>query len=75
MSIKTVKNYLRIVIQNRVSESVLSRNKMLSTTKDNTKLHGFGIQSVESTVEKNDGMFSFYEESGWFVADVMLKLS
>ena len=48
---------------------------MLSTTKDNTKLHGFGIQSVESTVEKNDGMFSFYEESGWFVADVMLKLS
>ena len=75
VSIKTVKNYLRIVIQNRVSESVLSRNKMLSTTKDNTKLHGFGIQSVESTVEKNDGMFSFYEESGWFVADVMLKLS
>ena len=75
VSIKKARNYLRIVIQNKVSSSVLEKNKMLSTTKENNKIHGFGIQSVENTVEKNDGMYSFYEEKGWFVADVMLKLS
>ncbi len=75
VSIKKARNYLRIVIQNKVSSSVLEKNKMLSTTKDNNKIHGFGIQSVENTIEKNDGMYSFYEEKGWFVADVMLKLS
>ena len=75
VSIKKVRNYLRIVIQNKVSSSVLDNNKMLSTTKENSKIHGFGIQSVENTVDKNNGMYSFYEEKGWFVADVMLKLS
>ena len=75
VSINKTRNYLRIVIQNKVSSSVLEKNKMLSTTKENNKIHGFGIQSVENTIEKNDGMYSFYEEKGWFVADVMLKLS
>lgn len=74
LSINTVKNYLHVVIQNRISQSVLDHNKDLSTTKDNNRMHGFGVQSVENAVEKNDGMYSFYEDKGWFVADVMLKI-
>ena len=75
LSISTTGNYLRITVQNKISESVLEHNKNLNSSKECSKLHGFGIQSVKETVQKNDGMQEFYEEKGWFIADVMLKIN
>lgn len=75
LSISTLGNYLHITVQNMISRSVLRSNKPLKTSKANTKLHGFGIRSVTETVQKNDGMMDFYEEDGWFVADIMVKLN
>ena len=74
LSISTVGNYLRITVQNSISKSVLQNNKDLKTSKDKPRLHGFGIQSITETVEKNDGMLEFYEEDRWFVADIMVKI-
>lgn len=74
LSMEIVGNYFRIVVQNQIAESVLKNNKKLGTTKKNQKIHGFGLQSVEDAVERNDGMSNFSEENGWFVADVMLKI-
>ncbi len=74
LSMEIVGNYFRIVVQNQIAESVLKNNKKLGTTKKNRKIHGFGLQSVEDAVERNDGMSNFSEENGWFVADVMLKI-
>lgn len=74
LSIEIIGNYFRIVVQNQIAESVLKNNKELGTTKKNRKIHGFGLQSVEDAVERNDGMSNFSEENGWFVADVMLKI-
>ena len=74
LSMEIIGNYFRIVVQNQIAESVLKNNKELGTTKKNRKIHGFGLQSVEDAVERNDGMSNFSEENGWFVADVMLKI-
>ena len=74
LSMEIIGNYFRIVVQNQIAESVLKNNKKLGTTKKNRKIHGFGLQSVEDAVERNDGMSNFSEENGWFVADVMLKI-
>lgn len=74
LSISIAGNYMHITIQNLISKSVLHSNKLLKTSKPDTKLHGFGIQSVTETVERNDGMMDFYEEDCWFVADIMVKL-
>lgn len=74
LSISTVGNYMYITIQNLISKSVLQSNKPLNTSKPNAKLHGFGIQSITQTVQKNDGMMNFYEDDCWFVADIMVKL-
>lgn len=74
LSMEIIGNYFRIVVQNQITESVLKNNKKLGTTKKNRKIHGFGLQSVEDAVERNDGMSNFSEENGWFVADVMLKI-
>ena len=46
----------------------------LKTTKENSKLHGFGIKSVKNALKKYNGDLSLeYErESGEFIATVML---
>ena len=74
LSISTVGGYLRIILKNKISDSVLEGNKALKTSKQDKKLHGFGILSVSETVQKNDGMQEFYEEKGWFVANILLKI-
>lgn len=75
LSIVTYGNYLRITIQNTITESVLQKNKALRTSKPNARLHGYGIQSITETVQKHDGMMEFYEEDNWFIADIMVKLN
>lgn len=74
LSISIIGGYLRIILKNKISSPVLKNNKLLKTSKSNEKLHGFGIMSISETVQKNDGMQEFYEENGWFIANVLLKI-
>lgn len=73
VTIKNNKNYLCITIKNRIDTSVLDKNEQLKTTKSDKSRHGFGLYSIAQIVEKYDGMKSFYEKNGCFVADIWLK--
>lgn len=46
----------------------------LKTTKENSKLHGFGIKSVKNALKKYNGDLSleYDHKSGEFIATVML---
>lgn len=55
--------------------SIVSAVSMLITTKKDKTAHGFGVASVKMLAEKYNGMTSFYERNGQFIADVWLKLS
>ena len=66
-------NYkLIITVSNTVSESVLSKNPDLRSTKDLSELHGFGLKSMRSVVQKYDGIIDFYEENLIFICRVVL---
>ena len=69
------RNYYCIRVANQIEKSVLESNPMLITTKKDKTAHGFGVASVKMLAEKYDGMTSFYERNGQFIADVWLKLS
>lgn len=71
--VTTKMNYLSIVIANRIEKSVLQKNRLLKTTKNDSLNHGLGIKSVNQICEKYDGMIDYYERENMFVADVMLK--
>lgn len=73
MMVTTKMNYLSIVIANRIEKSVLQKNRLLKTTKNDSLNHGLGIKSVNQICEKYDGMIDYYERENMFVADVMLK--
>lgn len=73
VSIRNEKNYLCIVIRNRIENSVLEENGQLLTTKADKSKHGLGVYSISQIVDKYDGMKSYYEKNGYFVADIWLK--
>lgn len=69
------RNYYCIRVANQIEKSVLESNPMLITTKKDKTAHGFGVASIKMLAEKYNGMTSFYERNGQFIADVWLKLS
>lgn len=73
VSIRNEKNYLRIMIRNRIKNSVLEENGQLHTTKPDKSRHGLGVYSISQIVDKYDGMKSYYEKNGYFVADIWMK--
>ena len=73
VSIRNEKNYLCILIRNRIESSVLEENGQLHTTKKDKSKHGLGVYSISQIVDKYDGMKTYYEKNGYFVADIWLK--
>ena len=68
-------NFSIIVITNSCGiQPEFSSSGELKTTKENPKLHGFGIKSVKNALKKYDGDLSLeYDgKSGEFIATVML---
>ena len=50
----------------------VTENKVMSTTKPDKELHGWGLKSVITAVEKYDGTFGYECKDGLFTATAML---
>ena len=48
------------------------KNPTLSTTKEDTEDHGFGIENIRRSVEKMGGSIQFSWEKDWFTAKIIL---
>ena len=67
------KNYFCISVKNPIVESVLIKNPLLATTKQDRDMHGFGVESVKLLAEKYNGITKFKEDGLVFIAEVWLK--
>lgn len=76
VDVRKQKSYISIVIKNSISESVLTNNPELKTTKTNSEgIHGFGTKSVDMIVKKYSGMIDYYENEGKeFCCDILLSI-
>lgn len=61
---------LHMIVKNRVSTSVLFRNPGLKTCKQDSKLHGIGLESVRRTVLQWNGVMEIFEENGMFIVQI-----
>lgn len=70
-------SYNVIIISNSCDNEPMSNGKHLVTTKEDHKLHGFGLKSVEKTLKKYHGDFNWdYDaEKQLFLATVMIGAS
>lgn len=72
--INPYKEYLFIEILNPSIVNPIDEEGRLITTKQDKEKHGFGIKSMESAVEKYDGMLSYEYNNGEFVLNIMLPI-
>lgn len=75
LAVEVLGTYLHITIQNRIQTSVLINGEFPKTTKFDNMNHGLGIYSINETIAQNNGAIEFYEQDGWFVADVLMQSS
>lgn len=72
IQIEKKRGYETIVVKNTIASSVLESNPELKSAKPDAGAHGCGIPQIKQIVEKYGGLHRFYEESGMFVAAVMV---
>ena len=72
IDIQTNNDYLIILICNSIESDVLKHNENLATSKANKEMHGIGIKSIRSIVNKHNGMIDFYEEKNEFCCHIMI---
>ena len=70
----TRNSYSVIIISNSCNARPEARESRLLTTKEDKRLHGFGLKSVKNTLEKYGGDYSwdYYEDRQLFVVTVMI---
>lgn len=68
------KDYLFIEISNPSIINPIDEDGKLRTTKKDKENHGFGIKSIESVVEKYNGMLSYEYVNGKFILNIMVPL-
>lgn len=72
VSIRSDESTVLVIIANSIAKSVLSTNKELRSTKDNSSRHGYGVKTICSIAEKYSGKASFNEEGNMFYCQAMM---
>lgn len=68
------KQFLRIRIENYCEEKPAFRNGMPVTTKKDKRFHGFGMKSMQKTVEKYGGSVVAGLADNWFELKILIPL-
>ena len=66
------KQFVRIRTENYCDEKIQFNNGMPVTTKKDRSLHGYGMKSIKSTVEKYHGSVVAAQENNWFELKILL---
>ena len=66
------KQFVRIRTENYCDEKIYFKNGMPVTTKKDRRLHGYGMKSIKSTVEKYYGSVVAAQENNWFELKILL---
>lgn len=72
VEMRSTDDKLTVCVKNRIDTSVLSKNPKLKTSKNDPNEHGFGITTIREIAEKYDGTADFYEDNGYFIAQIVL---
>ena len=73
LTVSAQKGFVFIKIEN-YCEAEISKNEedLITTTKKDSKNHGFGLKSIRTAVEKYDGSVAFGVQQNWFELKILL---
>lgn len=74
LAVAKQKGFLRIRVENCYNGELKFEKGVPVTTKTDSKYHGIGIKSIQSTVRKYDGSTTIHAENGWFEMRILIPL-
>ncbi len=72
LAVSVKKSFLSIRLSNQYLEDLYMKNGLPQTTKNNKNLHGFGLKSIQSTVNKYDGVFAMETKNNTFSIRILI---
>lgn len=72
LNVSSMKGFIRILAENRYDGEVILKNGYPETTKKDERYHGYGVRSMEKTVERYGGSLRVGTEDGWFRLSILL---
>lgn len=73
LTIGVRKAFTYIIVENSIRESVLAKNPMLETDKEDKAAHGFGIMSIRKIADKYKGSVEWKENKQFFIVEIWLE--
>lgn len=70
LAVRNINDMLIIKISNNLEEIPIKKGDIFVSTKNDLKNHGWGIQSVISAVESNNGVITYHFDENDFVVNV-----
>lgn len=74
LSVATHKNFLRIRVENYCEEKLKFKNGLPVTTKEDKRLHGFGLKSIQNTVKRYGGSVTAELCNNWFEIRILIPI-
>jgi len=68
----TYKDDVNLIVENAIQESVLKKNPLLKTTKEDKKHHGIGMESIREIVKQEEGTIDILEERQHFIIHILI---
>ncbi|MCP1103226.1 hypothetical protein M2454_002561 [Aequitasia blattaphilus] len=75
LSVLQQKDFLRIRAENYCKEEIRFKNGIPVTTKSDRTTHGFGMKSMQSTVQKYGGSLQATWKDSWFEVRILIPIS
>ena len=74
LSVSKFKSFVMIRIENYFEEHLITDEGGFVTTKKNAKNHGYGIKSINYTVERYDGVVDIKVKDNWFEVKILIPI-
>ena len=74
LAVARQKGFVSIRLENRCRDTLYIECGLPRTTKREKGLHGYGLKSIQATVEKYGGSVTVHAENGWFELRVLIPV-
>lgn len=74
LTISRQKSFVRIRVENCYGGELDFQNGLPETTKKDRNYHGYGLKSIQSTVQKYNGSVTIEAKDGWFELRILIPV-